>query len=233
MIIFPGGDGWVRGFDPANGQLLWKFDCKAGDRCHFVATPVVWRNRLYIGTGEDPEYHKSSGHLWCLDIGKAPVRKDKDLSPVNGNLDPTALVNRDSGLVWHHGGAAPPGSGRPFLFGLTLSTCAVHDGLVYAAELDGYLNCLDARTGQKYWEHDMDSDTWSSPYWVDGKVYIGNEQGRMLVFEHGKTKKLLHTIDMKGKIRVPPVAAAGVLYLITENPCKLWAIGQAAPSPGR
>ena len=31
MIIFPGGDGWVRAFDPKTGKLLWKFDCNPKD----------------------------------------------------------------------------------------------------------------------------------------------------------------------------------------------------------
>ena len=234
MIIFPGGDGWIRAFDPANGQLLWKFDCNPkeaiyklggqGTRNDFVSTPVVWQNKLYIGVGQDPEHGPGMGHLWCIDIARTPANKDRDLSPVDDNFDPKAKVNKDSGLVWHYGGEAPEGSERNYAFGRTLSTCAVHDGLLYTADYDGYVHCLDANTGQPYWDHDMNSDTWSSPYWVDGKVYIGNEQGKMLVFEHGKTKKLLNTVNVSGKVRAPPVAANGVLYLITENPCKLYAI---------
>ena len=27
QVIFPGGDGWLRGFDPDTGKLIWKFDC--------------------------------------------------------------------------------------------------------------------------------------------------------------------------------------------------------------
>ena len=45
-------------------------------------------------------------------------------------FDPKAPVNKDSGLVWHYGGdSARPDAGRNYLFGRTLSTCAVHDGL--------------------------------------------------------------------------------------------------------
>ena len=101
----------------------------------------------------------------------------------------------------------------------------MHDGLCFAADFDGILHCFDAKTGEKYWEHDMvDTDNWSSPYWVDGHVYIGNEAGTMFIFEHGKEKKIVAEIEMKGKIRATPVAVNGVLYVMTENPCKLWAI---------
>jgi outer membrane protein assembly factor BamB len=237
QVIFPGGDGYIYSFNPKNGELLWKFDCNPksavyklggeGTKSDFVSTPVVHDNKLYIGVGQDPEHKKGVGHLWCVDITKEPKNKDKDLSPVKDNFDPKAPVNKDSGLVWHYGGAAPENAERDYIFGRTLSTCAVHDGLVYAGEFDGIVHCLDAKTGKKYWEHEMRADTWSSPYWVDGKVYIGNESGAMHVFAHGKTKKLLAKNEPPGrgtKIRATPVAVNGVLYVITENPCKLWAI---------
>lgn len=234
MIIFPGGDGWIYAFKPDNGELIWKFDCNPkksvyllggrGTRNDFVSTPVIWENKLYIGVGQDPEHDKGVGHFWCIDITKEPTNPDKDLSPVNDNFDPKAPENRHSGLVWHYGGPAPEGSERNYVFGRTLSTAAVHDGLIYLGELDGFVHCLDARTGQHYWDHDMGADTWSSPYWVDGKVYIGNDGGSLLVFAHGREKNLLQEIDVKGKVRATPVAVNGVLYVMTENPCKLYAI---------
>jgi outer membrane protein assembly factor BamB len=235
MIMFPGGDGWIRAYNPKDGTLLWKFDCNPkgtkyelgprATRSDFVSTPVVWENKLYIGVGQDPEHKKGVGHLWCIDITKEPKNADKDLTPVKNNFDPKAEVNKDSGLVWHYGGKAPPGVRRNYLFGRTMSTCAVHDGLCYAADYDGYIYCLDAKTGEKYWEDRLGADTWSSPYWVDGKIYIGTENGTMRIYEHGKTKKRPKSINMNADaIRATPVAVNGVLYVMTENPTKLWAI---------
>jgi outer membrane protein assembly factor BamB len=234
MVVFPGGDGWIYAFEPKSGELLWKFDCNPkksvyvlggeGTRNDFVSTPVVWENKLYIGVGQDPEHKKGVGHLWCIDIAKEPRNADKDLSPVKDNFDPKAEVNKDSGLVWHYGGEAGEDAERPWIFGRTLSTCSVHEGLCYAAEYAGVLHCLDARTGKQYWEHEMRADTWSSPYWVDGKVFLGNENGRVFVFQHGNQKKLVAQVQMQGKVRATPVVANGVMYVITENPCKLWAI---------
>jgi outer membrane protein assembly factor BamB len=236
LIVFPGGDGWVRAFRPGTWELVWKFDCNPknsiyklgaeGTRSDFVSTPVIWENKLYIGTGQDPEHDKGVGHLWCIDITKEPASADKDISPVGNNFDPKAPENKDSGLVWHYGGAVPENSDyeRNYFFGRTMSTCAVHDGLLYECEYDGVLHCIDARTGKQYWEHSLKADSWSSPYWVDGHVYIGNEGGTMFIFEHGKEKKIVAEVEMKGKIRATPVAVNGVLYVMTENPCKLIAI---------
>ena len=79
---------------------------------------------------------------------------------------------------------------------ISVSTVAIHDGLVYAAELAGYLNCLDAQTGKKLWEYDLKASTWSSPYYVDGKVYMGTDDGTLYVFRHGKERKIPAKIDM-------------------------------------
>jgi outer membrane protein assembly factor BamB len=237
QVIFPGGDGWLYSFNPKDGSLVWKFDCNpkkavwklggGGTRNNIVATPVVWEDKVYVGVGQDPEHGKGVGHLWCVDIAKAMKAKDKDGSPRDDNFDPKAPVNKGSALVWHYGGEDPKGEFREYKFGRTLCTCAVHDGLCYTADLDGFVYCFDAHTGQKYWEHDMGIDTWCSPYWVDGHVYIGNEYGEVLVFEHGKEKKLVSTIEGPGSasmVRVGLTACDGVLYQMTENPCKLFAL---------
>jgi outer membrane protein assembly factor BamB len=233
QVIFPGGDGWIYGYEPAKGKLIWKFDCNPkdstyalggkGTRSDFVATPVIADNHLYIGVGQDPEHDYGVGHFWCIDVVKA-TKIGGDVSPVKDNFDPKAEVNKNSALAWHYGGYIDPApeGGRNYYFGRTMSTAAVHDGLCYIGEQEGILHCLDAKTGKEYWQHDMQSDTWSSPAWVDGKVYMGCDKNTLFIFKHGKEKKLLATHDMKGKVRATPVAVNGVLYVMTEN--KLYAI---------
>src|SRR5262249_8933433 len=150
LVIYAGGDGWLYAFEAKSGQLVWKFDCNPkgtkfkpgdrGDRSFIVATPVVWENKLYVAVGLEPDDCHGAGHLWCVDITKQPTNKDKDISPVNNNFDPKAAVNKDSGLVWHHGGpiVPKPEDGREVVFARTISTVVIHDGLVYAAELMGF-----------------------------------------------------------------------------------------------
>jgi outer membrane protein assembly factor BamB len=240
QVIFPGGDGWLRAFTPEKGDLIWAFDCNpknsvyklgpSGTRSDFLATPVVWENKLYVGVGQDPEHEVGVGHFWCIDLEKATrqgaTNKDHDVSPVEDNFDPKADVNKNSALAWHYGGKAPAEEaekiGRNYYFGRTMSTAAVHDGLVYAVDLGGYVHCLDALTGKEYWEHATGAHTWSSPYWVDGKVYLGNDDKVMNVFAHGKEKKILAENEMDGTIRATPTAVDGVLFVATEN--KLYAI---------
>lgn len=236
QVLFPGGDGWLYSLNPKTGELLWKFNCNpqsavwklrgGGTKNSLVATPVVWENKAYIGVGQDPEHGKGVGHLWCIDIVKALKLKNKDVSARNDNFDPKADVNKDSALVWHYGGTTPEDAFREYYFGRTVCTCAVHDGLCYVADFDGFMYCFDAHTGKKYWDHDMEIDTWCSPYWVDGHIYVGNEYGDVFVFKHGKDKKLVQT--MRGAsgsmVRASLTSANGVLYMMTEIPCKLYAL---------
>src|SRR5581483_5581135 len=79
QVVFPGGDGWIYSFTP-DGKLLWKFDCNPkdskyelagrGTRSDFIATPVIYKDRVYIAVGQDPEHETGVGHLWCIDMTK-------------------------------------------------------------------------------------------------------------------------------------------------------------------
>jgi outer membrane protein assembly factor BamB len=230
QVIYPAGDGWLYSFDALTGKLIWKFDANPkdskyelggkGTKSDFIACPVVVGDRCYIGTGQDPEHLDGVGHLWCIDI-----TKDGDVSPelvVNAQVSPPRTKpNPNSAAVWHYGGLVKKEDQermqKEFYFGRTMSAVAVHDDLVYAVDLPGFFYCLDARTGKLHYYHDLKAGSWGSPYWVDGKIYVATEDGDVCVFAHGKEKKLLSRAEMGRVIRTTPVAANGVLYILTES----------------
>src|SRR5262245_50167067 len=172
QVIFPGGDGWLYAFESDSGKLIWKFNCNPKDaifnpankrlseKCYFLATPVIWEDRCYIGVGCNPDEGPGVGHFWCIDITKTG-----DVTPPDDSFDPRHPKNKDSALVWHFGGKivpAPP-KGRDIFFGRTMCTAAIKDGLLYVGELDGYFHCFDARTGKQHYEYDLRAGIWSSP----------------------------------------------------------------------
>jgi outer membrane protein assembly factor BamB len=233
QVIFPGGDGWLYSFEPATGKLIWKFDCnpKASEwnpdkgsptRNFLLSAPCVADNKVYVGVGRDPDAGTGIGHLWCIDITKTG-----DVSPVGDNFDPKAEVNKNSALVWHYGGKLDkPKEGRKFVFGRTMSTCCVHDGLVFAAEIGGFLHCLDAKTGTPNWVYDLgEGEVWASPVWIDGKVWIGTVGRKLEGVPAAKELKedAVVTIDVGGAIRTPVAMVNGTLFVQTDN--NLFAIG--------
>ncbi len=219
QVIFAGGDGWVRAYDPPTGKDLWSFDCNPkaavyklggkGTRNYIIGTPVVWDGKIYINTGQDPEHGDGVGHLWCID----PKGKSGDISSKNDNFDPKAPENKDSGLVWHVGGE----KGEDLAWHRSMSTASIHDGILYMPQLYGMISALDARTGQKIWEHDTLSNIWGSCFVADGKVYCGTEEGDVLVFKAGREKQLIGKYDMKGSVFSTPVALGDTLYVMTKN----------------
>ena len=228
QVIFPGGDGWLRSFEPLAGKLLWKFDCNPkssvyllggrGDRNDFIAPAVAYDSKIYIAVGQDPEHGDGVGHLWCIDPAKANAN-NIDLTPINDNFDPLAPENKQSGLVWHLGGVragTDPKQGE-FLFRRSLSFCAIHDGLCFVADLAGYVHCVDARTGQRYWEYDTLAAIWGAPLWVDNKIYLGTDDGDVFVFAAGRACRLIAKNEMDSAVPGTAVAANGVLYVKTKS----------------
>ena len=159
-----------------------------------------------------------------------PKNKEKDLSPVGDNFDPRAEVNKDSGLVWHHGGliVPKPKKERDIVFGRTMSNVAIHDGMVIAVEIGGFVQCLHARSGKRYWTFDLEDSTIASPLIVDGKIYVPTQGPNVFVLALSRELKLLGKNDIAEYANSAPVFANGVLYLATSG--KLYAI-KAGPEP--
>ncbi len=199
QVVVPGGDGWLYSLDPKTGNVLWKFDANpkdsvwkiggAGTRNNIIATPVIWDDKVYIGVGQDPEHGEGIGHLWAVDASK------------EGDVTGTAVV-------WHRGGED---------FHRTISTVAIADGILYAADLSGHLHALDAKTGEHFWMHDVFAAVWGSPFVADGKVYLGDEDGDVVVLRAGKKKELLHEVNMGSSIYTTPVAKDGVIYINSRS----------------
>ena len=108
--------------------------------------------------------------------------------------------------------------------GRTISTVSIADDLVYIAEYAGIIHCLDANSGKVYWTHDSFSRIWGSTLVVDGKLILGNEDGDLLVMNHGKTKPKVKTVSMGAPVYSSPVVSNGVLYVGTQT--HLYAIGK-------
>jgi outer membrane protein assembly factor BamB len=210
QIVFGGGDGWCYSFDhklenPGDEGIMktvWKFDCnppeykkdKEGKLIKYPAaegpseinsTPVFYKNRIYVATGQDPEHGEGIGVLTCIDATK------------------TGDVTK-SAKIWEYRGIHR-----------SISTVSIdpETGLLFVGDFSGFVHCLDAETGKLQWTHDMKAHMWGSTFVADGKVYVGDEDGDFVVLAATKEKKIISETNVGAAVYGTPVVANGAVYL--------------------
>jgi len=218
-LFFAGPDGILYAFEalPQTAsretvqalKKVWQFDCdptapkkdihkylhnKTEGPSISYGMPVFYRNRIYLTVGGDIWWGKKRAWLKCVDATKSG--------------DITA-----NGEIWSYTLDMPSGS-----------TPAISNGLVYITDCGKNLHCVDAVTGQAYWKHGLNMDSWSSAYVADKKVYVGSRGNDFWILEEGKTLRVLDSIRLDSPIHSTPVAANGVLYISTMK--SLYALKQ-------
>ena len=213
QIFFGGGDGVLYAFDPKpvkgdDGydflKRIWWFDAnppeykvKDGEPIRYPAaegpseinaTPTFWKNRVYVAIGQDPEHGEGVGNLVCVDpTGKGDVTKTKKI----WNFQ---KINR------------------------SISTTSITpEGLLFIGDFSGFVYCLNADTGELYWTHDMKAHMWGSTMVADGKVYVGDEDGDLVVLEAAKEKKVISETNLGAPVYSTPIVANGVLYVSSNT----------------
>ena len=111
-----------------------------------IATPVFYKERVYVAIGRDPEHGRGRGSLCCIDATKT------------GDVAKTAEI-------WSYQG-----------LDRSLCTVSISDGLLYVADVAGRLHCLDAETGIVNWVYQSYSRAVGSTMVADGKVYMPTEK---------------------------------------------------------
>jgi outer membrane protein assembly factor BamB len=255
----PEGDGQGR------AKLLWKFDANPktsfyslnrATRNHIIGTPVIYKGLVYVAVGEDPEHGEGVGHLWCIDPTKrgdvspelafnsadpdtpiAPKRLQA-VVPEEGDF---ARANPNSAAVWHYSEVDRNSDGKVDFeetMHRTVGSVAIKDDILYIADFSGLFHCLDAKTGKPHWTYDMLSAAWGSPLVVDGKVYVGDEDGDVAIFRHSADPKVAMKeeggelvpyygeINMGNSVYSTPIVAGNVLYI--ANRTHLFAIAAEA-----
>ena len=142
---------------------------------------------VYIANGQDPEHGEGVGHLYAIDATK------------RGDLT-------QAGRLWHFDKIRR-----------SISTGALYNGVLFYADFSGFVHAIDPDTGKEFWVHDMLAAIWGSPMVIDGKIYIGDEDGDVTILEASKTKKQIAEMNMGSSVYCTPVAANGVLYVVNRN----------------
>lgn len=210
QIVFGGPDGWLYGFSTepekdAEGALLkelWRCDVNPPEHRVKDGKPIKYPDRNgpseIIGT---PVLHEG---LVYTAVGQDPEH-GMGVGALSC-IDPTGSGDvTKTHIKWQ------------YKIDRSMSTVAIKDGLLFTADFSGYIYCFDAKTGKLHWKHDSESNIWGSCLVADGKVYVGNESGKLMIFAASKDLKLISTVDMGTAIYSTPVAADGVLYVGTQT----------------
>jgi outer membrane protein assembly factor BamB len=219
LIFFCGGDGVCYAFEalpqnplPTSIQTLkrvWKFDVDPDapkeDVHRFVLNrrvspstimgmPVYDNGRIFLTGGGDIWWGKDEAWMKCIDATQT------------GDVT-------SSGEVW----TLP-------MKQHVVTTPAIHDGLVFAADCARTLYCADAATGKLHWSQRLNGEVWGSCLVADGKVYIGTRSGDFWIFAASSQKHRLFRCNFDSGIGTTPAAANGVLYVPTLT--RLFALQQ-------
>jgi outer membrane protein assembly factor BamB len=243
LILFGGGDRYCYAFDPEPGpgrertyaspvadggqvtiprsvgvlRCVWRFDANGDNR--------FWYD-WYVSTPHMPGAVMGSpvclGNRVYVNVGVDWSRQARGLLSCY-DASRVGEISK-SGRIWISKAV-----------GRSCSTPAVSGGLVFTADYDRKVHCIDAATGASLWEHRLKGAIHASPLVADGKVYIGSSAGDFVILRASREKAVLCEVSFSGEgcrngIESSAVAANGVLYVATQTVLYAFAVGRDARS---
>lgn len=167
-----------------------------------------------------------------IEDGKRVPIAHKRLVAVEEENGEVEVDNPNSGAIWHYHVLDQNDDGEIDFeeeMHRSIGTVAIKDGLLYISDYSGLVHCLDAKGTDDgkpivHFTFDMLSLSWGSALIADGRVFIGDEEGDVSVFEFGsENKEPIEEIFMGSSVYSTPVAANGSIYISTKD--KLFCIG--------
>jgi outer membrane protein assembly factor BamB len=188
---------FIRGYDPATGQELWRL---GGSSKITAPTPV-------FGDG-----------LFVIASGRAPERPIFVVRPdARGDVTLPEGKSSSAAIAWSR-------TGR----GSYMPTPLIYQGLVYVLANNGVFDAYDLRTGEEVYRQRLTmvgNGFSASPVAADGKIYLSNEDGDMLVVKAGREFQELGINSMGELLMATPALSDGVMYVRTAR--SLFAIGRS------
>jgi outer membrane protein assembly factor BamB len=187
---------FIRGYDPRTGKELWRL----GRSSKITApTPIFADGVFVVVSGRGPERP--------IFVVRPEARGDLTL--------PEGKTNSQA-VVWSR-------TGR----GSYMPTPLVYHGLLYVLANNGLFDAYNLKTGEEVYRQRLPlvgSGFSASPVAADGKIYLSNEDGEMLVIEAGPKFTHVATNSMGELLMATPALSDGVMYV--RSSASLFAIGR-------
>lgn len=236
----------VVAIDAATGEGIWKQDrvtAATNENEHSYASPVLYddgKQKYLISHGADytVAHRLSDGtEIWRLgglnpqDDPKRPYHRTLRFvsSPVahegiviipTAKNYPTFAISAD--LKGNH-----IADGKSLLWTMPktpdVPTPVIHKGLAYLCMQNGNLYCLDAKTGEQFYEERTHRNRHrASPVLADGHLYLTSRDGVVSVVKTGKKFEMVSQNDIEESLSASPAISNGTIYLRSYD--ALWAI---------
>ena len=187
---------FIRGYDPRTGKELWRL----GRSSRITApTPVFADDVLVVASGRGPEKP--------IYVVKAGARGDLTL--------PEGKTSSDT-VIWSR-------TGR----GSYMPTPLIYNGILYVLMNNGTLDAYNLKTGQEIYRQRLPvvgSGFSASPVASDGKIYLSNEDGEILIVSAGEKFAHVATNSIGELLMATPALSDGVMYV--RSAASLFAIGK-------
>ncbi len=201
----------VMALSAASGETVWSKDRDV---------KVSWASPIIVNTGNRDElilaaepfiisYNPDSGEeLWRVDciygeVGPSAAYADGVVFVLNDYSKLSAIrLGVTPEIIWED---------EEYLSDIP-SPVATKDYLIVPTSY-GIIVCYDAKTGEKYWEHEIDNTIYASPLLTGDNVYLVDKQGIMYIFKVDKEFRLVSQPELGEKIVCTPAFADGKIYL--------------------
>ena len=176
---------FIRGYDARTGRELWRL---GGSSKITAPTPILAEDLIIVASGRAPERP-----IFAVRPG---ARGDVTLAAGRTNSD---------AIAWSY---TARGSYMP--------TPLAYNGLLYVLANNGVLDAYEVKTGRDVYRQRLPlvgSGFSASPVAADGKIYLSNEDGDMLVVRAGRTFEHIATNSIGELLMATPAFSNGVMYV--------------------
>jgi len=242
-------------FDGKTGEVVWWFDPGFPSKETYGSNPIVAvlnGQRVLLSGGGDGYLHaiklRTGERVWSYQYcsgaaNPAPLVSGNYVYAVHGDDNPEGgaygrIICLDASKLDKNGRPALVWEFRKSVrFGLT--SPAIADGLLYAADDVGDLHCYDAKNGKELWKYRYANEVRGSPLIADGKLYINDVQRRMLILTLKGREKPDADETFEFRFKEPkgvysetngtPIAVNGHIYFVSA--ASLWCLGLPNTKP--
>lgn len=156
----------------------------------------------------DPNSGKQLWQVECLsgEVGASPCSSNGLVFGASEYAKLVAIDGTDGKVVWESSDYLPE-----------VSSPVATKEYVYIATSYGVLASFDARTGSLAKEHELNTEFYSSPMIVDGRLYVFSNDGKMHIFSTDSEFKLLDVFETGERTFATPAFTDGKIVVRTEE----------------